>query len=198
MKEIKKEQIVQLREHDLNRGHNKSQTPVYPKTIAAAVEGLEDIGRGITEVTELPETGEEGKIYYNTTDKNYYTYNSNEAKFTMLGNSDIPIVVLDIDKNDRYEIESNIYYILQGFATGINSPVIRLTDFSYNVGKQYFGRFTAQIDNQPFEFEVDRGTVYIPDEDAEIEILANHTYEFNILLDIILLKDITWSLQTGG
>lgn len=35
-------QIVQLREHDLNRGHNKSRTPIYPNTIPEAIIGLSE------------------------------------------------------------------------------------------------------------------------------------------------------------
>lgn len=41
-------------------------------------------GSGVTRVTSLPETGEEGKIYYNTNNKKYYTY-TNEGGFNETG-----------------------------------------------------------------------------------------------------------------
>lgn len=96
MKKIRKEQIVQLREHDLNRGHNRSQTPVYPITVPESIEGLAEYLSnagiaGTTTVDELPASGEEGKIYYNTSDGKYYVYSTNSG-YDELGDTDIPIV----------------------------------------------------------------------------------------------------------
>jgi hypothetical protein len=64
------EKGVQLRNYHVRRGKDKDNTPLYPITKAENIIG----GAGVTQVTELPATGDEGKIYYNTTEKKYYTY----------------------------------------------------------------------------------------------------------------------------
>lgn len=70
---IRKEQIVQLREHDLNRGKNKSNRPVYPKTVIEAVIGADSLS-GVIIVDSLPASGEIGKIYYSTENGTYFVF----------------------------------------------------------------------------------------------------------------------------
>lgn len=65
------EKGFQLRNYHIRRGSRpKDSTPLYPITKAENIIG----GAGVTQVAELPATGDEGKIYYNTTEKKYYTY----------------------------------------------------------------------------------------------------------------------------
>lgn len=101
MKKIRKEQIVQLREHDLNRGHNRSQTPVYPITVPESIEGLaEYLSKagiaGTTTVDELPVTGEVGKIYYNTSDGKYYTYSTDDGFVSIVDADNLPSTTIPI------------------------------------------------------------------------------------------------------
>lgn len=207
MKEINKEQIVQLREHDLNRGHNKSQTPIYPKTVVEAVEGLEDVS-GVTVVEELPESPEPGKIYYNTTDGYYYIVDDSgeTPKCVAIGNQDIPVVSLSTPASNNYQLEANKYYLL-GTINIIDNPVptlleptlspkITLTEFTMDgIAKQYFGRFTAGADSLNISFGTDLvgNPVYVPDQDKEVEIVEGHTYEFNVLYNTVFIKDITYT-----
>lgn len=71
--------------------------------IEKALQRIGGIGSGITQVAELPATGEEGKIYYNTTNKKYYVYNRNEG-FKTLGGSNV--LTDDIDPANLNNINS--------------------------------------------------------------------------------------------
>ena len=82
-----KDQIIQLRNHHLKQGRNNDRRPIYPITKAECIIG--DIGGGVEKVDTLPETGKEGKIYYNTSDGTYYGYD--KKGFTAIG-SDIETV----------------------------------------------------------------------------------------------------------
>ena len=77
-----KDQIIQLRNHHLKQGRNNDRRPIYPITKAECIIG--DVGGGVKKVDTLPETGEAGKIYYNTTDGTYYVYD--KKGFTTIGN----------------------------------------------------------------------------------------------------------------
>lgn len=241
MKEIRKEQIIQLKEHDLNRGHNRSQTPVYPVTTVEAILGSDQLG-GVTKVESLPEEGEVGKIYFDTTTSKYYVYNASTEKFEdiqhcnivttqvlptfpqtgiiyhlqdrlhgtdyykvydgdtwhTLAYSEVPIVVprltWDGDTgvgnapalvDTYYLLEDNIYYIIGSS----NSIKISIPNPGASFAKQYFGRFTAAVDNMPFT--ISTVGVYFADNNPSIE--ANHMYEFNILHNVCLLTDITYT-----
>lgn len=49
-------------------------------------------GSGVTRVASLPATGESGKIYYNESDRQYYTYDSSTGAFSTLGaNTGYPV-----------------------------------------------------------------------------------------------------------
>ena len=87
-----KEQIIQLRNHHLKQGRNNDRRPIYPITKAECIIG--DVGGGVEKVDTLPEKGEEGKIYYNTTDKKYYTY-TNEGGFNETGSGIETVTTLD-------------------------------------------------------------------------------------------------------
>ena len=76
-----KDQIIQLRNHHLKQGRNNDRRPIYPITKAECIIG--DVGGGVQKVDTLPEKGEEGKIYYNTTSKQYYRYHEGSGFSTM-------------------------------------------------------------------------------------------------------------------
>lgn len=120
MKKIRKEQIVQLREHDLNRGHNRSQTPVYPITVPESIEGLaEYLSKagiaGTTTVDELPASGEEGKIYYNTSNGKYYTWSGTHSEFSQVVTANdivdpsIPIISTSGGLNTIHPVHTAVY-----------------------------------------------------------------------------------------
>lgn len=76
-----KDQIIQLRNHHLKQGRNNDRKPIYPITKAECIIG--DVGGGVEKVASLPKKGEEGKIYYNTTNKQYYRYHEGSGFSTM-------------------------------------------------------------------------------------------------------------------
>lgn len=55
-------------------------------------------GSGVTRVASLPEKGEEGKIYYNTNNKKYYTY-TNEGGFNEIGSGIETVTTFDVAPN---------------------------------------------------------------------------------------------------
>ena len=71
--------------------------------IEKALQRIGGIGGGVTQVAELPATGDEGKIYYNITNKKYYVYDQNEG-FKTLGGSNV--LVDDIDPANLNNINS--------------------------------------------------------------------------------------------
>ena len=75
-----KDQIIQLRNHHLKQGRNNDRRPIYPITKAECIIGG---AGGVQKVATLPEKGEEGKIYYNTTNKQYYRYHEGSGFSTM-------------------------------------------------------------------------------------------------------------------
>lgn len=56
-------------------------------------------GSGVTRVASLPATGEEGKIYYNTNNKKYYTY-TNEGGFNETGSGIETVTTFSVIPND--------------------------------------------------------------------------------------------------
>ena len=85
-------QIVQLREHDLNRGASKDSTPVFPITKASAIEGMSEFLRdlninGVTPISDISDVNspEKGKIYYEESTDKYYVYNEAQSNFVELG-----------------------------------------------------------------------------------------------------------------
>ena len=57
----------------------------------------------VIQVAELPASGEEGEIYYNTTNKKYYVYNRNEGFKTFNGSN---VLIDDIDPVNLNNINS--------------------------------------------------------------------------------------------
>ena len=175
---------------------------------------------GVINVVTLPVTGEAGRIYYNTTDNKYYIYE--DGAFTEFGavvNPEIEIVAnpqpsfadVSSGKDDsdseeetetenegegegndepqtiivQYNIEPNKYYM---FGTRTSAFKLNFTlDNTY--AKQYLGRFTASGDSVSLVLPAN---VHIPD-DMQPDIEDDHTYEFNILHDICLITDITYT-----
>lgn len=206
-KSIRKEQIVQLREHDMNRGHNKSKTPVYPVTVPEAILGFDSLG-GATIVETLPETGQAGIIYYNTEDSNYYVYTENGFK-EFGAQEGLPIVrnpavhkLNGEEQEYEYDLEPNKYYVFgriggtapqetlvgpDGVAV-IDAPSLtfHVSEDSYIV-KSYVGRFIANADSPSITLVGAHFADDIPD------IESGHTYEFNILYGICLITDITYT-----
>lgn len=207
-KEINREQIVQFREHDMNRGHNKSQTPVYPITVPQAVlnlaEYLEELGiggNGVEVVNTLPNSGEEGKIYYSTNDGKYYIYSNDTFQTLALGVmpfTDTPATRESILAGDHFVIKENTYTVLGEVGSDTSTgnllelyfPFTPASSQSFrrNYVSQYIGRFTALGDNMTILLPTG---VHIPDE--HVDIAAGHTYEFNILYDTCLITDITYT-----
>lgn len=167
------------------------------------------VGDCVNVVDELPETGEAGKIYV-TGDggKLYVGLNDGDwyhwVPLSEVSNMPIGSPERD-DRNNTYTIDPNTYYNLGSIhGTGANqgdpAPKIVLRGYPRSdIALQYVGRFTVEADSQPFSFVQENSSAlsvgpFIPDEDAEIEITAGHTYEFNILYDIVILKDISHDL----
>lgn len=204
---IRKEQIVQLREHDMNRGHNKSKTPVYPVTVPEAILGFDSLG-GATIVETLPETGRAGIIYYNTEDSNYYVYTENGFK-EFGAQEGLPIVrnpavhkLNGEEQEYEYDLEPNKYYwfgriggtisdesiIGPDGIPDIDAPSLTLhVDFDSTIARSYVGRFTANADSPSITLVGAHFADDIPD------IETNHAYEFNILNSVCKITDITYT-----
>jgi hypothetical protein len=199
---MENDNIIQLRNHHLQKGRKNDRTPIYPITDSKAVRYKDpnnpDIktiydaikeSNGVTRVEGLPESGQSGKIYYNTNDSSYYTYDEANGKFIPLGTTDM----LYVDYSEEVEpntyngtsinsnslsipIEPNKYYdfgvrpIAVPLVYGLGVLPIKLDP---NVAYQYCGRFTvasdANVDNFVFQLVNKRvgGTgmfpMFIPD-----------------------------------
>lgn len=120
-----KEKIIQLRNSHINNGKNRGKTPIYPITYAEAVKYYDHndssihtvadalANSGVTKVDTLPEEGDEGKIYYNATEKKYYTY-TEENGWSEVGSgsgsagSDGPVYELKYQYNPMFCGEVNL------------------------------------------------------------------------------------------
>lgn len=178
-------------------------------------------GGGITPVSTLPEQGEQGKIYHNTTDGKYYVYDGNE--YSEFGASTIPVVShhTHIEHDDlillgQYNLEPNTLYdagSMEMQTRRINSVMtasllIVLNHPDPTIAQCYMFRQTLPdanstavtigfpIDSYNIDIAYPSGsgmTVTVPD--AAQEVLNNleggHTYEFNILHGVLAVMDIT-------
>lgn len=167
---------------------------------------------GTEQVEELPETGEQGRVYYNTTDGKYYVYDGDD--FSEFGAKTelpdgLPIVrnpavhKLNGEEQDyEYDLEPNKYYWfgrIGGTISGesivgpdgipdIDAPSLTLhVDYDSTIARSYVGRFTANADSPSITLVGAHFTDDIPD------IEANHAYEFNILNGICKITDITYT-----
>ena len=85
---------------------------------------------------------------------------------------------------NSYILEPNTFYAIDNWKH-VQSPLL---DFHFNLDNGvYAGRFTAWQDNMTVTWP--KG-IKIPD-NMDIDIVANHTYEFNVWQGVLLLIDVT-------
>lgn len=164
---------------------------------------------GVTQVSSLPQVGKEGSIYYNITDKQYYTYTS-ENGWQSTGNADVvsnpndiahAILVSDdstvanAKKVDYvYTLKPGVFYNVDDWLTvddrpTVDADVVNITlafAFDANTDSVFAGRFTAWEDNINLMWPAG---VVIANQD-DIDIVNGHTYEFNAYQGVAILMDL--------
>lgn len=162
--------------------------------------GLNTPDSGVTTVDELLDSGEQGKVYYNTTDNKYYIYNGEE--FKEFGVTNPPIINVtgenimsdDLIVGVKYTLTPNAYCNLGSVAfNDLVEGVVIDIEPSTTEALSYTGRFTVgSVSTNTFTFPSDSGII-IPDEQAEklADLEAGHTYEFNIFANVFMISDIT-------
>lgn len=173
-------------------------------------------GGGVTKVNTLPETGEAGKIYYNTSDSTYYVYNND--KFEPIAKQGMPkgtpeitghYVISDIDKNGAsITLQPNTYYNLSDAIwftdQDLDNPDIAGLTFTFDrldgtddVVNSYLFRLRI-ISDKPLPNLVFNG-VFIPAVAKEVldNLELNHEYEFNVFDKYMLVTDVT-IIKEGG
>ena len=158
-------------------------------------------GSGVTVVDTLPDTGEEGKIYYNKYDHSYYTYND---EFEKIGKDSIDVIV-DVDDVPRispsdpadrnsYLLTPNVFYNIGDWNRSHTPGEDAYMVFALNRNYEgiYAGKFIAWADDLNISWP---STVVIPDNVPDI--INGHQYEFNIWQDVLILVDVT-STEQGG
>lgn len=200
--------LIQLRNYHLRRGKNNDSTPIYPITKPECIKGLSEYIQdnvemnGVTPVDTLPATGEQGKVYYNTTDNKYYIYNGTD--FKPFGGDVNPQIVDDLqgtiigdDKiisGIQYTLEPNVYYDLGTAVTAFNDSLNLVVEESVDEALTYYGRFTVSSEYTTGTPNISLPAfVIIPDEQQERlnDMEASHTYEFNIFANVFMISDIT-------
>ena len=167
------------------------------RNIFGKVVKLKD-GESVTKVSALPATGEAGKIYYNTTDSKYYLYDG--TGYSTIGSQGMPIGETpentSITPSKVDTLAANTFYNLDTFYTTSDDEVPKDATFRFDgiaseeVINNYVFRMTvpdAGVPNMTFNY------VVIPDSTKEIldALETGHTYEFNVLGNIMLVTDIT-------
>lgn len=162
-----------------------------------------DEGGGVTVVNTLPDTGEEGKIYYNTTTGTYYI--SDNGKWRTFNETTVVTSLDDVEtwghqgvpSFNEYILEPNVFYNISNWdnsGTPQTYPGIRL--HVTNLNGLYAGRFTAWRDNMSLWFTSDNNEeLIVPDNIPDI--VNGHTYEFNVWQGVLILVDVT-STEQGG
>ena len=180
---------------------------------------------GVKSVDALPDTGEEGRIYYNTTDKCYYYYSIGEYKsLATIGEVDTAVrestfmklaypspIIRNKDNvfYDEYSVAENTYSVLGTVGAARTVDVIttsaavfaisfKTTTLASGTTHSVTGRFTVDENNTGLSIYLDPG-IYIPDDNdftGGTGFEAGHTYEFNILHDVCLFSDITYTPQS--
>lgn len=208
--------ILQLREYHITRGRNKSSAPIYPITKAECIIG-EIGGNGVTEVASLPEPGENGKIYYNTTDRKYYVYDTESSAYNAIAKETpekpgLPIAT-DIESDDStttvgetaYGLLPNTFYNLNDLinSIGMETTHIYLIDATHDddsFTRQYIWRLTVPgTDGESvtilsgFSLDIEEDDLAIPEASKDIldDLEPNHTYEFNVLEGVLFVADVT-------
>lgn len=201
-----KDQIIQLRNHHLKQGRNNDRKPIYPITKAECIIG--DVGGGVEKVNILPEKGEEGKIYYNTTDGTYYVYNNDKfepiakqgmAKGTpeitghyAISGSDLTGVNLKLQPNTYYNLSDAIWFTDQDLETpdvGSLTFTFEGLDGTDDTTNSYVFRMIIGVNSPNLKFN----GVLIPDVTKEVldNLEQGHKYEFNVFDRYMLVTDVT-------
>lgn len=158
----------------------------------------------VTTVDILPEEGEMGKIYFNNEDGKYYGYDGNQ--FTELGSSAMPVVHVrqmtpsgpeEYDLYNTHTLEPNVYYVLPDVIVSDDPLVVKsniltlnLEGMDMNFANQYICRVKALHDDMSIVLP---SGVYFADNNPSIE--AGHLYEINILYNVCLITDISYSTE---
>lgn len=165
-------------------------------------------GGGVTKVSTLPETGEAGKIYYNTSDNTYYVYNNN--KFEPIAKQGMPkgtpeitghYLINGTDKNGAsLTLQPNTYYNLSNeiwfSSQDLEEPDIAGLKFTFNdlngtddTVNSYVFRMIIGVASPNLVFT----GVFIPDVTKEVldNLELNHEYEFNVFDKYMLVTDVT-------
>lgn len=171
------------------------------RNIFGRIVKIEGGGEGVTSVSSLPESGQAGKIYYNTTNNTYYVWDSEASAFTPLG-VDETVVITEIDDVERLYVEvpgGPSQSVANGFVLdpgvfynidywNVNTGNSLTFGFDPSLPKVYAGRFTAWDDD--ISINLPAG-VSLPDE--TVNIVSGHTYEFNIWQGVCIIQDVTTS-----
>ena len=176
----------------------------YANVLGSMIEiAGDDKGGGVIIVNTLPDTGEEGKIYYNTTTGTYYI--SDNGKWRTFNETTVVTSLDDVEtwghqgvlSFNEYILEPNIFYNISNWdnsGTPQTYPGIRL--HVTNLNGLYAGRFTAWKDNMSLWFTSDNNEeLIVPDNIPDI--VNGHTYEFNVWQGVLILVDVT-STEQGG
>lgn len=161
-----------------------------------------NVSGGVTNVSSLPEQGEQGKIYYNNTDNKYYTYNGND--YEVLGSAVVKRVTdensLSIgQERGQYYIKENTLYddcFLWGLkpSGGVTTSVLNIVTEQPDDDNAHCYVFRTTIPSGTDNFNITFSpNVKIPDEvnDFISSMETGHTYEFNIFADVLLISDVT-------
>lgn len=160
---------------------------------------------GVIVVSTLPQTGEEGNIYYDTTTKKYYTYDSTNG-FEPISKSIIDIIS-DAQPMTSEEATAEFGFTIPGSAYSIEPNKLYLlgtvqgclaispAEESDTEALQYMCRFTAMLPT-PNGYPLIIKDATVPDNTIEIE--EGHTYELNILHGVAMLADITSTPANNG
>lgn len=219
-----KEELIQLRNHHLKQGKNNDRTPIYPIVKPEGIKGLveyllnHDIGGGVTKVDSLPEEGEAGKIYYNTTTDVYYVYDTHINDYTVLGQDIISENSLPntgesgkiyylVQDNKYYIYDSSLGFVELGYAhipistSTEPSPSGLIERFNYILPNKLYNDCFSYISNT----DVRVYTINLMDYDAELA----QTYTFRITFAVsgdsvnivfaqtIVIPDITQEVLSG-
>lgn len=159
-------------------------------------------GGGVEVVDSLPSIGEQGKIYYNTSDNKYYTYNGSD--YEPLGNAVIKRVK-EVDPSSISQLQGQ-YYIKENtlyddcflwslvISNAVTTAVLNIVTEQPDDGNAHCYVFRTKIPSTTDNFNITFSpNVKIPDEvnDFISNMEAGHTYEFNIFADVLLVSDIT-------
>lgn len=171
----------------------------------------------VTKVATLPEVGELGKIYYDTTNDKYCVYDAENTKYKDLAEEivekpGLPIAT-EIESDDStttvgetaYGLLPNTFYNLNNLinSIGMETTHIYLIDATHDddsFTRQYIWRLTVPgTDGESvaipsgFSLDIEEDDLAIPEASKDIldDLEPNHTYEFNVLEGVLFVADVT-------